>query len=259
MLAIKRIQLTERNGKEVDELMQEVELLKSLDHPYIVRYEGFIRDNEFLSIILEYVIYLRFPWPRLGFDIDVYPRFVENGSLSSVLKTFGNMPEKLVVNYVVQILEGLEYLHLKGVVHCDLKAANILNNKDGTAKLSDFGVSMQLNSSMLDQNTKACVGTPNWMAPEIIELNGASTKSDIWSLGCTIIELLTGRAPYGELNAMTALFRIVEDDHPPFPEGISEDLYDFLIHCFQKDVNSRWSATQLQSHPWILKNQRPVG
>jgi serine/threonine protein kinase len=88
------------------------------------------------------------------------------------------------------------------VVHCDLKAANILTTKTGNVKLSDFGVSLNLRA--MEREIKDVAGTPNWMAPEVIELKGASTKSDIWSLGCTVIELLTGRPPYGDIaNAMT--------------------------------------------------------
>ena len=87
-------------------------------------------------------------------------------------------------------------------MHCDLKAANILTTKTGNVKLSDFGVSLNLRA--MEREIKDVAGTPNWMAPEVIELKGASTKSDIWSLGCTVIELLTGRPPYGDIpNAMT--------------------------------------------------------
>jgi serine/threonine protein kinase len=99
----------------------------------------------------------------------------------------------------VKILEGLYYLHHCQVVHCDLKAANILTTKNGNIKLSDFGVSLNLRAM---EREKDVAGTPNWMAPEVIELKGASTKSDIWSLGCTVIELFTGRPPYAEMNHM---------------------------------------------------------
>ncbi|KAJ3059209.1 hypothetical protein HK102_010099, partial [Quaeritorhiza haematococci] len=185
--AVKRIPLDERDENDILELMQEVSLLKNLSHPNIVSYEGFMKKDGFLNIVLEYV---------------------ENGSLFHLLKTFGTIPETLIINYVVQVLRGLEYLHAMGIVHCDLKAANILTTKGGNVKLSDFGVSKQLN--VLDKDSKAVVGTPNWMAPEIIELNGATTASDIWSLGCTIVEMLTGKPPYSDLMPMTALFRIVE-------------------------------------------------
>ncbi|RIA90157.1 kinase-like domain-containing protein [Glomus cerebriforme] len=231
MVAVKRIKLEGRTPDEIEQLMQEVELLKSLSHPSVVKYEAFIMTNDHINIILEYV---------------------ENGSLLHTLKAFGNFPEKLVVSYVVKILEGLVYLHTKQVVHCDLKAANILTTKNGNVKLSDFGVS--LNLKMMEQVCTEVAGTPNWMAPEVIELKGASTASDIWSLGCTIIELLTGKPPYSDLLAMTALFRIVEDDCPPLPESISDDLTDFLKKCFHKKPSMRPTARDLFRHEWIKSN-----
>lgn len=115
---------------------------------------------------------------------------------------FGELNEGLVAAYVVKILEGLHYLHNSDVVHCDLKAANILTTKTGNVKLTDFGVSLNLRS--VEREGRDVAGTPNWMAPEVIELKGASTKSDIWSLACTIIELITGRPPYADVaNSMS--------------------------------------------------------
>ncbi|KAI1319133.1 hypothetical protein EDD11_004776 [Mortierella claussenii] len=231
MVAVKRIKIDGLKDEERDMLMQEVDLLKSLAHPSIVKYEGFIKTEGYLNIILE---------------------FVENGSLLTTLKSFGAFPEKLVVAYVVKILEGLVYLHGKDVVHCDLKAANILTTKNGNVKLSDFGVS--LNLKVKESDFGAVAGTPNWMAPEVIELKGASPASDIWSLGCTIIEMLTGRPPYADLLAMTTLFRIVEDERPPLPSDLSVDLLDFLCQCFQKDPTLRPSAGALGRHVWIKRN-----
>ncbi|KAG0256075.1 hypothetical protein BG011_004765 [Mortierella polycephala] len=231
MVAVKRIKIDGLKDVERDLLMQEVDLLKSLAHPSIVKYEGFIKSYGYLNIILEYV---------------------ENGSLLTTLKSFGTFPEKLVVAYVVKILEGLVYLHGKEVVHCDLKAANILTTKNGNVKLSDFGVS--LNLKVKESDFGAVAGTPNWMAPEVIELKGASPASDIWSLGCTIIEMLTGRPPYADLLAMTTLFRIVEDERPPLPNNLSMDLLDFLCQCFQKDPILRPSAGALGRHVWIKRN-----
>jgi len=115
-----------------------------------------------------------------------------------------------------QVLQGLLYLHEQGVIHRDIKGANILTTADGTVKLADFGVATKSNV-----NEYSVVGTPYWMAPEVIELSGASTASDIWSLGCTVIELLDGKPPYHNMQPMHALFKMVTDDHPPLPEGAS--------------------------------------
>ncbi|KAG9124161.1 hypothetical protein FRC07_012619 [Ceratobasidium sp. 392] len=231
MVAVKQLALDGLKPEEVKNLKKEVDLLKSLSHPSIVKYEGMAQDEEHLSIVLEYV---------------------ENGSLGQTLKAFGKLNEKLAASYVIRILEGLHYLHQSSVVHCDLKAANILTTKNGNVKLSDFGVSLNLTAM---EKVNEVAGTPNWMAPEVIELKGASTKSDIWSLGCVVIELLTGRPPYGDIpNGLTVMFRIVDDEGPPIPEGFSPMLRNFLELCFNKDPNLRPSAAILFEHPWLKQN-----
>ena len=98
------------------------------------------------------------------------------------------------------------------------------------------------------------VGSPYWMAPEIIELSTSPTTAcDVWSLGCTLVELLTGVAPYFDLEPMAALFRIVTDDAPPLPSGASERCRDFLLRgCFPKEPHRRSTARRLLSHPWLL-------
>lgn len=256
MVAVKRIRLEGLPETEVMQLMKEVELLKKLHHPSIVSYEGMVRDEDSLDIVLEYV---------------------ENGSLGQTLKSFGKFNEKLVATYVTKILEGLHYLHEQQVVHCDLKAANILSTKNGNIKLSDFGVSLALNA-MENAKEKESVkgnvaGTPNWsefartsiaaesdrflfttVAPEVIELKGASTASDIWSLGCTVVELLTGRPPYSDIgNTLSVMFRIVDDDTPPIPDGCSEPLRNFLTLCFKKNPVDRPTAEVLFEHPWLKR------
>ncbi|KAM7185405.1 putative SEPH-like protein [Naviculisporaceae sp. PSN 640] len=211
----------------------EIDLLKNLHHDNIVKYIGFVKSADCLNIILEYC---------------------ENGSLHSICKAYGKFPENLVGVYMTQVLQGLQYLHDQGVIHRDIKGANILTTKDGTVKLADFGVST---STLAGPDKEAqVVGTPYWMAPEIIQLSGATSASDIWSVGCTVIELLQGRPPYHNLAAMPALFAIVNDDHPPLPEGVSPAARDFLMQCFQKDPNLRVSARKLLRHAWITGCRR---
>ncbi|CAG8598462.1 24653_t:CDS:2 [Cetraspora pellucida] len=169
------------------------------------------------------------------------------------IKQFGKFPENLVALYVSQVLEGLLYLHDQGVIHRDIKGANILTTKEGLVKLADFGVA----TKTANLGDLSVVGSPYWMAPEIIELSGATTSSDIWSVGCVVIELLEGKPPYHNLDPMPALFRIVEDDHPPLPESASPAVKDFLMQCFQKDSNLRVSARKLLKHPWISNVRKP--
>ncbi|KAI1452835.1 cell division control protein [Annulohypoxylon moriforme] len=232
-VAVKQIKLVNLPKSELRMIEAEIDLLKNLNHDNIVKYIGFVKSADCLNIILEYC---------------------ENGSLHSICKAYGKFPENLVGVYMTQVLQGLQYLHDQGVIHRDIKGANILTTKDGKVKLADFGVST---STLAGPDKEAqVVGTPYWMAPEIIELSGATPASDIWSLGCTVIELLSGKPPYYHLQAMPALFAIVNDDHPPLPEGVSSAARDFLIQCFQKDPNLRVSARKLLKHNWIVGCRR---
>ncbi|WWD18350.1 hypothetical protein CI109_102800 [Kwoniella shandongensis] len=232
-VAIKSISLLSLPPSSLPDIMSEIDLLKNLNHPNIVKYKGFARDKENLFIVLEYC---------------------ENGSLQTILKKFGKFPESLVAVYISQVLEGLIYLHEQGVIHRDIKGANILTNKDGSVKLADFGVSSRSTQPALgtESNDNEVVGSPYWMAPEVIEQSGASTASDIWSVGCVVVELLEGKPPYGDLAPMQALWRIVQDESMRIPEGASPIVKDFLYHCFQKDPNLRVTAKKLLRHPWML-------
>jgi serine/threonine protein kinase len=212
----------------VNSIQTEIELLKKLDHPNIVKYIDFVQTKTHINIILEYV---------------------EGGSLHHLVKQNGMLGEYLVHVFVKQVLTGLDYLHSQGIVHRDIKGANLLYTKNGCIKLADFGYSIRL--SDIDK-TNSIVGTPYWMAPEIIEPKGnISTACDIWSLGITIIQLLTSKPPYYQLEPYPAMFRIVTDEYPPLPENISENLKDFLIQCFFKDPNKRPKSKDLLNHPWI--------
>ncbi|KAI8586977.1 hypothetical protein BDZ88DRAFT_454454 [Geranomyces variabilis] len=207
-------------------IMAEIDLLKELHHPNIVKYLGFSKAPSSLNIIMEYC---------------------ENGSLSNISRKFGKFTERLVSLYTAQVLDGLVYLHEQGVIHRDIKGPNLLTTKDGLVKLADFGIASKVNAS-----STAVAGSPYWMAPEVIELSGATTASDVWSLGCTVIELLEGHPPYHNLAPMSALFRIVHDEYPPIPDRCSPVLRHFLMECFQKDPNLRISARRLLLHPFIV-------
>ncbi|PWY97167.1 hypothetical protein BCV70DRAFT_71012 [Testicularia cyperi] len=232
-VAVKQIQLGNIPKSELGEIMSEIDLLKNLKHPNIVKYKGSEKTRDFLYIILEYC---------------------ENGSLHHICKRFGKFPEGLVSVYISQVLQGLVYLHDQGVIHRDIKGANILTTKDGSVKLADFGVATKT-GAMSDY---AVVGSPYWMAPEVIDQSGATTASDIWSVGCVVVELLEGKPPYHFLAPMPALFRIVQDDCPPLPEGASPVVKDFLLHCFQKDANLRVSARKLLRHPWMVSANKQL-
>ncbi|XP_022882172.1 MAP3K epsilon protein kinase 1-like isoform X1 [Olea europaea var. sylvestris] len=236
-VAIKQVSLENIAQEDLNIIMQEIDLLKNLNHKNIVKYLGSLKTKTHLHIILEYV---------------------ENGSLANIIKPnkFGPFPESLVAVYIAQVLEGLVYLHEQGVIHRDIKGANILTTKEGLVKLADFGVATKLTEA--DVNTHSVVGTPYWMAPEVIEMSGVCAASDIWSVGCTVIELLTCVPPYYDLQPMPALFRIVQDEHPPIPDSLSPAITDFLRQCFKKDARHRPDAKTLLSHPWIQNSRRAL-
>jgi len=240
--AIKKIKIIKKKKKDRDNggndtqssLMAEINLLKVLSHHNIVRYYDHIPTSSHSYIVME---------------------FIENGSLEKIIKRHGLLPESLVNVYISQVLNGLEYLHRQGVIHRDIKAANLLISTDGSIKLADFGVATKVSDLSSDNPDDAFAGTPYWMAPEVIQMQGISTACDVWSLGCTIIELLTGTPPYFGLAPAAALYKIVQEDHPPIPQGISSALKDFLLNCFKKDENMRSSARQLLIHPWVKSIQ----
>ncbi|KAI8325399.1 Pkinase-domain-containing protein [Martensiomyces pterosporus] len=222
VVAIKQIRTDDfATSEELENARQEIDMLRNLHHPNIVKYIGYEQTEHELDIILEYC---------------------EGGSLQSILKKFSKFPENLVGVYVAQILQGLSYLHLNAVVHRDVKPGNLLSTKEGIVKLADFGV------ARFQDGQGTVVGSPYWIAPEVIRLNGATSASDIWSLGCTIIQLVSGKAPYQDLPAMAAMFRIGQDEHPPFPPNISKPLKNFLSRCLVRIPSARWSADELLQH-----------
>lgn len=131
--------------------------MQKLDHVNIVHYIATIKTKNFLYIVLEYM---------------------ENGSLSNVIKKFGAFSESLSSIYVSQVLSGLNYLHEQGVLHRDIKGANILTTKDGQVKLADFGVAVRLSEGSIDG--LEVVGSPYWIAPEVIEMSTPTSACDIW-------------------------------------------------------------------------------
>ncbi|KAJ8077634.1 Protein kinase of the Mitotic Exit Network [Marasmius tenuissimus] len=211
IVAVKKIQLSGFPTGDLRDIISEFDVLKHLNHPNIVKYKGFVKTGDFLCTILE---------------------FCENGSLYGVLKRFGKFPENLVAGYVSQILKGLVYLHDQGVIHRDIKGANIFTNKDGTVKLADFGVASS--TTMGFAGSDAIVWSPYWTAPEVIKQSGATTASDIWSVGCVVIKLLTGAPPYNDLDTRPARSRIVQDDYPPNPKLHRRSLRIFSCNVSKK-------------------------
>uniref|UniRef100_A0A8B9GWI4 Mitogen-activated protein kinase kinase kinase 19 n=1 Tax=Astyanax mexicanus TaxID=7994 RepID=A0A8B9GWI4_ASTMX len=201
---------------EYSRLEREVDLLKNLEHPNIVGFLGTALTDNVISIFMEYV---------------------PGGSISSVLNRFGPLPEKVFALYTRQVLEGVAYLHENRVIHRDLKGNNLMLMPTGVVKLIDFGCARRLNrlthSGGNSDLLKSVHGTPYWMAPEVINETGHGKKSDIWSIGCTVFEMATGKPPLAHMGKMAALFYIGARKGlmPPLPDDFSEEAKSFVKAC----------------------------
>jgi len=243
LMAVKQVELPtgsapneERKKSMLSALEREIELLKELQHDNIVQYLDSSSDGVHLNIFLEYV---------------------PGGSVATLLKNYGAFEEALVRNFVRQILQGLNYLHEQEIIHRDIKGGNILVDNKGGIKISDFGISKKVEDSIL---TGARVHRPSlqgsvfWMAPEVVKQTSYTLKADIWSVGCLVVEMLTGEHPWAQLTQMQAIFKIGSSAKPAFPSDISADAEDFLNKTFELDHTLRPSAAALLLHPWILKD-----
>ncbi|KAG6732108.1 hypothetical protein I3842_01G161100 [Carya illinoinensis] len=201
----------EKTQAHIRGLEEEVKLLKNLSHPNIVRYLGTAREEDSLNILLE---------------------FIPGGSISSLLGKFGSFPESVIRMYTKQLLLGLEYLHKNGIMHRDIKGANILVDNKGCIKLADFGASKKVVELATINGAKSMKGTPYWMAPEVILQTGHSFSADIWSVGCTVIEMATGKPPWSQQYQETFRLRF----------GV-----------FLREPNLRPVASDLLQHPFVTK------
>jgi len=246
LMAVKQLDTTEVSEKELAALENELRMLIAgdrsdnntesvLSHPNIVRYLGLERSKNTLSIFLE---------------------FVPGGSIRSLIDKFGALQEPLVRVYARQLLLGLEYLHRNSIAHRDIKGANVLITNEGVVKIADFGASKRINTN--STNTGGVKGTPLWMAPEVIkeqQTDKGWRRADVWSVGCTIIEMATGRPPWSQYsNPVTAMYHIAcVETVPPFPDSISPQGHDFLRLCFERDPLKRPDVTRLLLHPFVTQ------
>ncbi|SCU96414.1 LADA_0H00804g1_1 [Lachancea dasiensis] len=230
VVAIKIINLEETQD-DIDILAQEIYFLSELKASFVTSYYKTFVEDVSMWIVME---------------------FCGGGSCADLLKHLPEhkFPEHKVAYIVREVLCGLEYLHSQKKIHRDIKAANILVTDDGEVKLGDFGVSGQIMAT-LKRNT--FVGTPYWMAPEIIARrdNGYNEKADIWSLGITAIELLTGQPPYAKHDPIKVLMNIPLRKPPKLQGRFSSTARDFIGLCLTKDPDSRPTASELMGHKFL--------
>ncbi|RZC65703.1 hypothetical protein C5167_009397 [Papaver somniferum] len=177
--------------------------------------------------------------------------YVSGGTLTEAIQEQkGKLDEFSIKSYTGEILRGLNYLHSNGLVHCDIKGRNILIGENG-AKIADLGCAKWMDEV---SNSSRISGTPVFMAPEVARGEEQGCPADIWALGCTIIEMATGRAPWSSDgdDAVSVLYRIAfSGEVPEFPSFLSENAKDFLSKCLERDLKKRWNTNQLLKHPFV--------
>ncbi|XP_057297827.1 mitogen-activated protein kinase kinase kinase 19-like [Hydractinia symbiolongicarpus] len=235
LIAVKEVEIgnSKNMARNYKKLQDEINILKGLRHRNIIRFIGTALEDNVIYIFMEYIA---------------------GGSLSNLISSFGSLKEVVFQKFTYQILSGVHYLHIKGVIHRDIKGANILITVKGTIKLIDFGcakeLSLSLGSTVLLKSVK---GTPYWMAPEVIQGTGCNHKSDIWSVGCTVMEMATGKPPWSEYPPYAAMYAIAENtNHPPeLDANHSAEARSFVAACLVRDMNIRPSAEEMLKHPFV--------
>uniref|UniRef100_A0A6N2NB64 non-specific serine/threonine protein kinase n=1 Tax=Salix viminalis TaxID=40686 RepID=A0A6N2NB64_SALVM len=230
LVAIKVISLTE--GEEgYEEIRGEIEMLQQCSHPNVVRYLGSYQGEEYLWIVMEYC---------------------GGGSVADLMNVTDEPLEEYQIAYICrEALKGLAYLHSIFKVHRDIKGGNILLTEQGEVKLGDFGVAAQLTRTMSKRNT--FIGTPHWMAPEVIQESRYDGKVDVWALGVSAIEMAEGLPPRSTVHPMRVLFMISIEPAPMLEDKEKWSLvfHDFVAKCLTKEPRSRPMASEMLKHKFI--------
>ncbi|KIP11254.1 hypothetical protein PHLGIDRAFT_21712 [Phlebiopsis gigantea 11061_1 CR5-6] len=224
----------ERKNSMLNALEHQIELLKELQHENVVQYLSSCVDGDHLNIFFEHV---------------------PGGSVASLLRNYGAFEEPLVRNWVRQILLGLIYLHGRGIIHGDIKGANMLVDNKGVIKISSaFGISEMVEDNLMTGNRAHRLFSQDsvfWMAPEVVKQTACTQKADVWSVGCLVVEMLTSEHPYPQLSQTQAILEIGMGSKPNIPPNISPEAESFLQLTFELNQEVRPSAAELLKHAWF--------
>ncbi|XP_076434862.1 serine/threonine-protein kinase TAO3-like isoform X1 [Babylonia areolata] len=234
VVAIKKMSYSGKGSQDKwQDIIKEVRFLGQLKHRHTIEYKGCYIKEHTAWLVMEYCL----------------------GSASDIVEVHKKPLKEVEISAICQgALEGLVYLHDMGKIHRDVKAGNILLTEDGTVKLADFG------SASLICPANSFVGTPYWMAPEVIlamDEGQYDGKADIWSLGITCIELAEKKPPLFNMNAMSALYHIAQNDSPSLSHGEwSDEFRNFVNDCLRKVSSDRPTGSECLSHPFVRKTRR---
>ncbi|KAL4587767.1 hypothetical protein LXL04_000641 [Taraxacum kok-saghyz] len=228
VFAVKSVKQNSRRFSQA--LENEIRILKSLSSPYVV---GYLRDD--VTADNSSVVYR-----------NLHMEYMPGGTVADLAK---HGEDATVRSYTRCIVSALSYIHARNIVHCDVKGKNVLvGGIPGKAKLADFGSALELNGAPVS----GIRGSPLWMAPEVIRGEGQGPESDVWSLGCTVIEMVTGMPAWQDRGVDTLCQIGYSDDLPTLPGHFSDELRDFLNKCLIRVPSERWSCNQLLRHPFLL-------
>lgn len=248
--AVKCVELGTRKAdsmdvKELVSLSREINMLQRLRHPNLCKFKGVYFDADSTAICM-------------------FMEYIGGGSLSALVKRFKPLPPRVVRRWTKQLLSGLLYLHAQHIIHRDIKGDNVLvdttadPDSDAQIKLADFGAARRLTDAVTRSRT--VIGTPYWMAPEVVDVTGEgqgySYKADVWSVGCTVAEMLSGQPPWpSKSNAAAAIMMIASAEGMPTEIPVAEatpGCLDFMQRCFVRHPEQRPTVEELLQHPWIV-------
>ncbi|KAL8049636.1 hypothetical protein ABFX02_06G032500 [Erythranthe guttata] len=237
MCAMKEVALFFGDAKSRARMLEkEIAVLSTLKHPNIVQYYGA---------------------ETVGDNLCIYFEYVSGGSIYTILQEYGRLGESAIRSYAQQILLGLAYLHSKRIAHSDIKGASVLVDPNGRVKLSNFGIGKHMAGQYIPS---LLMDSPYWMAPEVImNPNVRNPAADIWSLGCTVLEMALSKPPISHYNEVVAMFKIANHKElPTIPDHLSDEGKDFVRQCLQWDPQLPATASRLLEHPFV-KSSSPLG